>query len=163
MELCGFPKLQNKVIDTLLIARKHFHFQYNSLANLISLFSIPVDTMHRAYNDAFSAYRVMEILWDTLKETMEFEHLLIEQKNIAPLSPDLNNFLPLWLIDALKSKTAITFRYIDKNGCLSTRTVRPQEINISGNYIYLTGFCSSRKTERKFRLDRILEVMENIE
>ncbi|MCL5408408.1 MAG: exonuclease domain-containing protein [Candidatus Omnitrophica bacterium] len=163
MELCGFPRLQNEVIDTLLIARKYFNFQSNSLGDLVSRFSIPVDKLHRAYNDAISAYRLMEILWKNLKETKEFSELLITQNSITSLSPELNNVLPFWLLDALKNKTPVVFRYIDRNGNVSVRNIQPKEISISGNYIYLIGFCPLKKDERKFRLDRILEVMENIE
>lgn len=162
IELCGFPRLQNKIVDTLLIARKYFNFQSNSLGDLILKFSIPVDRLHRAYNDALSAYRLMEILWNKLKETKEFNDLLITQNSITSLSPELNNILPLWLHDALKNKTPIVFRYIDRNRNVSTRNVQPKEISIIGNYVYLIGFCSLKKDERKFRLDRILEVMENI-
>ncbi len=162
MELCGFPRLQNKVIDTLLLARKYFNFQSNSLGNLVSLFSIQTDRLHRAYSDAISAYRVMEVLWKKLKEFKEFNDLLITQDSITSLSPELNNVLPVWLLDALKNKIPIVFRYIDRNGNVSVRNVHPKEISISGNYIYLIGFCPLKNDERKFRLDRIMEVMENI-
>jgi DNA polymerase III epsilon subunit family exonuclease len=163
MELCGFPRLENKVIDTLLIARKYFNFQSNSLGDLISQFSIPVDRLHRAYNDALSSYRLMEILLDKLKNSKEFKDFLMTQDSITSLSPELNNILPFWLLNALKNKTSIVFRYIDRNGNTSTRNIQPKEITISGNYIYLVGFCALKHDERKFRLDRIIEVMENIE
>ena len=163
LKLCGYPKITNDVVDTLLIARKYFNFESNSLGNLVCSLGIKAEIIHRAQADAFLAYKVLKRFWKNLKGRMKFEDLFFSHEEITTGSPDPDNLMPAWLLGALKNKTDVTIRYLDRSGRMSLRTIRPTEVRVDGNNIYLVALCRLKNGERNFRLDRIIEVMENIE
>lgn len=57
-ENCGLCLPNNKVIDTLKIARQYFDFPSNSLGNIAEYLEIDVKEKHRAMADVFTMYEV---------------------------------------------------------------------------------------------------------
>lgn len=56
---------------------------------------------------------------------------------------------------AILSRTVLNFTYSSLSGQLSTRIIRPLEIEVWDNALTLTGWCETRSDFRVFRLDRM--------
>ena len=151
-----------KLIDTLKIARRFFEFPSNSLQNLASYLEIPQKNFHRAESDAWTAYMVFLLLYDELKKRKIYlENLLSTIEDVERyLKPE--DILPPSILKNLGKGEKIKIRYIGRSG-ETLREIYPLQIIKERGVYYLVAFCCLRKEERKFRLDRILEVMENIE
>jgi predicted DNA-binding transcriptional regulator YafY len=52
---------------------------------------------------------------------------------------------------------------MDKDGEVSERWVSPQKVIGLTDYVYLRAYCHTREAERTFRLDRILDVVVEVE
>jgi len=151
-----------KLIDTLKIARRFFNFPSNSLKDLASYLKIQQENFHRAEFDAKTAYDIFTILYEELKKrNIYFESLLSDGKNIERnLKPE--DILPPSVLENLGRGEKIRIRYIGRSG-ESLREIYPIRIEKEKGVYYLVAFCCLREEERKFRLDRIREVIENIE
>ncbi|MCK9265803.1 exonuclease domain-containing protein [bacterium] len=145
------------VYDTLLLSKKLFSFERNSLSYLASFYKLDVSGMHRAEKDAMITYKIfcrffkekpLEVL-NMKKETSEINYIdtPLIRKNIQ---------------EAMNDGREICIKYRNRNFEISTRRIEPIKIyNESGKW-YLNGFCSLNNVNRRFRLDKILEVIDNI-
>jgi NAD-dependent DNA ligase len=50
-------------------------------------------------------------------------------------------------------------KYRDKEGAITERSIEAKKIGISGNRLYIKGFCHTANDERTFRIDRIIETI----
>lgn len=163
MRACGrvFPPTQ--VIDTLKLARKYFTFTSNSLGNLADYFKISKNQVHRAESDAWTAYRVFCVLYPRLLEQgLQFDDLTFPSRRIdVGLNPE--EFLPPFIARSLGKKAWISVRYAGGNAGVEQVEMEPVEIVREGGVWLLIAVCRPSGTERRFLLDKIVEVMENIE
>ncbi|WP_068618003.1 helix-turn-helix transcriptional regulator [Paenibacillus tuaregi] len=57
--------------------------------------------------------------------------------------------------EAILARRLISFKYMDKNGLKTNRTVEPYQLHFSETSWYLKGFCLHRMRYRTFKLSRI--------
>src|SRR3989339_446802 len=148
------------VIDTLKIARKHFHFPSNSLGNIAAYLGIEVTEKHRALADAFTTWKVFEYMSSGLQSRGigSMDELV---RFSAPPPGQVcatKKALPPVLEEAIRLKRKVRMRYASRLGNQTRRVIQPLEIISSFDYLYLVAFCQIRKETRMFRLDRIIDL-----
>ena len=155
----GLPSLNNPVVDTLILARKHFNFPSNALGNIARALHFPVENEHRAMGDVRITKQIFVHFLDKLKLQHKINTLndLLELQGGSVPSPQLQKIiLPPLLDEAFTSKKPIKIKYISAFGTETIREITPIQVAWHNDYTYLVGFCKLRKEQRTFRLDRIL-------
>jgi DNA polymerase III epsilon subunit family exonuclease len=149
-----FPNL----VDTLLIARQYFEFLSYSLPSLASAFNVPIQYQgSRARADALTTKNLFFAMMESMKELNKPLDEFIGIYS-SPAWPDEGVYLPTELSEAINSGKRLYIHYADKNGEVSERWISPIQVTGLADYIYLQAYCHTRKAERSFRMDRILEV-----
>ena len=151
----------SNLIDTLFVAREHFHFQSNSLGNIAAEFKIQNPDAHRALADALTCKTVFFAMMEALKPVGRQFDEFIGLYN-SPAWPQDGVGLPTELGEAIYSGKRLFITYINKSGEMSERWVTPLQVLGLSDYIYLRGYCHLRKSERTFRLDRILKLQVEV-
>ncbi len=157
------PSLENEVIDTLNIARRHYKFPSNSLGKIARHLGISTISKHRAFGDVRITSEIFEyFLMDLGGRGMRVERLNdVLKLQGRPVSFERSNelVLPPAIQEALIAKGKLKIKYLSAyEDTTTTRTIEPLEISMSGSYAYVIAFCHLRKEKCSFRLDRILEV-----
>jgi DNA polymerase-3 subunit epsilon len=144
-----------EVIDTLQIARRHFHFPSNGLQAIAYALKIECSTVHRAMADVVITRAVMGHFLARMVKIPTEQYVSISAPP-APVSTTLN--LPPLIQEALASKKDLLIRYVDQKGRETQRRITPKQIMVLQDYIYLSAHCHLRDEDRSFRLDRITEM-----
>jgi DNA polymerase III subunit epsilon len=146
------------LIDTLMLARQNYTLPSYSLLSIAEAFHIPVQTVHRALDDAHTARGIFFAMMDGLKEVNRValdDYIGIYS---SPAWPNDGIQLPTELGEAIYSQKKMFIRYIDGDGQESQRWITPKQVTGLSDYVYLLAHCHMRNAERSFRLDRIVEV-----
>jgi DNA polymerase-3 subunit epsilon len=148
------PWQPNGVIDTLDIARSHFHFGSNSLAVVARRLGIETPQAHRALGDALTTFQIFRRLRSLLagqgeEEIGVYRAIRVEVDEL-PLPPEIQ--------DALANNQPITITYIDAKDDETIRTITPLRVHAFAGSVHLVAFCHLRQAERNFRLDRIVAI-----
>ncbi|MGH8104300.1 MAG: exonuclease domain-containing protein [bacterium] len=156
----GYEPPVRSVVDSLALARKHFHFESNSLPNIARSLEIPLGTRHRAMPDVLTLKAVFEILMEGLSRNgvLTLEQLITAQGGPLGIPEEIESVLPPEIDEALMSKKRLHVRYLDADGTETLRWVSPIHLEFLRDNIYLRGYCHLREDERSFRLDRIVEL-----
>jgi DNA polymerase III epsilon subunit family exonuclease len=154
------PLFDNVVIDTLLLARRHYHFPSNSLGNICTFLNFSVKDEHRAMGDVVLTRMVLERFLADLKERgiATLEEIISLQGGLLVLQRNGEISLPPLLDEVLRSRSKVRINYISANRRESIRVIEPLEVTSLGDYLYLLAFCHLRQEKRTFRLDRILNL-----
>jgi len=142
-------------LDTLMLARRQYHFYSNSLGNIAKTLNIAASNAHRALGDVLTTYAVFRRFSGDLirKNRPLVEDWIRMQGGLAwrPQSaePALEADHPIQI--ALSESRKLEIQYQTGRGGVTRRVVEP--MNISGSY--LAAFCHLRGEQRTFRLDRI--------
>ena len=159
------PLFDNMVIDTLLLARRHYNFPSNSLGNICTFLNFSVKDEHRAMGDVVLTRMVFEKFLTDFKEKglVTLEELLFLQGGSISIPVNEEISLPPLLEEALKRKGKVKINYLSANERESIRVIEPLEVTNLGDYLYLLAFCYLRQEKRTFRLDRVisLQMVEN--
>ena len=152
--------LANPVVDTLLLARRNYHFRSNSLGNIARELGIGTQGQHRAMGDAAITMGVFErFISDFLARGIRTLGDLIDLQGGSIPSPKMPEIpLPPQLEEAIKGEKRLWLRYCTPEGTETRRVVEPLEVTLYRDYIYLVALCELRGQQRTFRLDRILEM-----
>ncbi len=142
-----------RVIDTLILARRYFHFTSNSLSAVASALGIVVQDAHRALSDALTTYRVFQVFQTYLSGQADCSALVSQWSQSALAWNALP--LPPLLRQALDNQTDLEILYQDSSGNLTRRLIRPKQILNSYDTLYVVAYCHLRQEERHFRLDRM--------
>ncbi len=142
------------VLDTLMLARRQYHFYSNSLENIAKTLRIRASNAHRALGDAQTTYAVFRRFSGDLmrKNRPQVKDWIRMQGGVAWRAPLVE---PLLADDhpiqtALNQSRKVEIRY-QSGRYKSRRIIEPLMLN--GNY--LVAFCHLRGEQRTFRLDRI--------
>lgn len=149
------------LIDTLLLARRHFELASYSLRAIADAFHVPIVDEHGAQADALSTRNVFFGMMDSLKALNKPLDDYIGIYN-SPAWPDEGVQLPTELGEAIYSGRRLYIHYIDKDGGQSERWVTPRQVIGLSDYIYLQAYCHLREAERSFRLDRIVGIQVEV-
>jgi DNA polymerase III epsilon subunit-like protein len=154
------PLFDNMVIDTLLLARRYYHFPNNSLGNICTFLNFSVKDEHRAMGDVVLTRMVFEKFLTDFKEKglVTLEELLFLQGGSISIPGNEEISLPPLLEEALKRKGKVKIKYCSANSKESFRVIEPLEIASLGDYLYLLAFCYLRQEKRTFRLDRVISL-----
>jgi DNA polymerase-3 subunit epsilon len=154
-----FPNL----IDTLLLARQFYELPSYSLSYLAESFHVPTNIQgSRAQADALTAKNVFFAMMESLKSMGKPLDDYIGIYN-SPAWPEEGIHLPTELSEAVNSGRRLFIKYMNKDGEVSERWVTPKQVIGLSDYIYLQAYCHSRKAERTFRMDRILNVAVEVD
>lgn len=160
MRRAGVEPALGAVVDSLALARKHFHFPSNSLPNIAASLQIPLGTRHRAMPDVLILKAVFELMLEPLARdgVLTLEQLIAAQG--GPIAPPETSegALPPEIDEAMTSKKRLFVRYVGADGSRTERWVSPIHIEFLRDTVYLRGYCHLRNGERSFRLDRIVEL-----
>jgi DNA polymerase III epsilon subunit len=154
---------ENKVIDTLGIARRYYSFPSNSLGEIAKTIGILTDCEHRALADVTTTKGVLEyflaelarrgIRLKRLKDVLKLQGKAIELKTSNEL------VLPGEIEEALREKGKLRIKYLSAyKEETSTRVIEPFDISVSKSSTYIHAYCHLRKERCTFRLDRILDI-----
>ncbi|MCM8817921.1 MAG: exonuclease domain-containing protein [Candidatus Omnitrophica bacterium] len=159
-----FPKI--KIIDTYLIAKNFFCFEKNSLSYLSNFFHIKRVSEHRAEDDAKATFEIFKILYEEMEKKYSAEDILQKINfDINKIEDKMNiNTKVAKLIEEGKEVVIIYMSNtidVKKKSKITERKILPIEIIEENGVKYLKAFCYLRKEERKFRFDRILNIVEN--
>ena len=163
LEIANLPPPEGPVVDTLTLARRAFTFARNSLSAVASALNVELAPTHRAMGDVWTTSQVLEqILWElesrwgvsTLGQLLAFqgEPILYPHPQILPLPPHL--------AEALEARGRVRMRYIDARGAETERTVRPLRVSEQHGNIYMVAHCFRAGELRTFRLDRVVELVQ---
>jgi DNA polymerase-3 subunit epsilon len=144
-----------EVIDTLQLARQHFHFPSNGLQAIADALDIERSTAHRAMADVLTTRAVLRIFLDRLGQVSTEEYVSLP---LPPVPDTANLNLPPLLQEALTQKYDLWIRYVDQKGRETERRITPRQILLRQDYIYVSAHCHLRDEDRSFRLDRITEI-----
>ena len=162
--LIGQPLPQHPVVDTLMLARRAFHFTSNSLSAVAAVLKISGGPAHRALGDVQTTFGVLEWMRQDLAQRQRVTTLgqlialqggpvaIPNQKTAHELS------LPPLIAEALENGGRVRMRYMDAQGRESERVVRPLHVRARGKTLYLIAHCYRRDAQRTFRLDRVVEL-----
>jgi DNA polymerase III epsilon subunit len=150
------------LIDTLNLARQFFDLPSYSLLSMAEAFHVPMTGAHRALNDALTLRGVFFAMMEALKQ---FNKPLDDYIGIynSPAWPNEGIQLPTELGEAIYSNKRLVIKYIDGEGEQTERWITPKQVMGLADYIYLQAHCHLRHAERSFRLDRIVQVMVEVE
>lgn len=154
----AFPWQPVAVIDTLELARRHFHFPSNSLPAIASDLHLETPQAHRALADALTTYQVFRRFQGQLASHITSQGWNLAAADSLAASRLSDIALPPEIQEALLANQAIGITYLDAKGAETTRLVTPLRVESMHNLVYMVAFCHLRQAERHFRLDRILSL-----
>jgi DNA polymerase-3 subunit epsilon len=144
------------VIDTLDLARRHYHFPSNSLPAIASYLRLETPQAHRALADALTTFQVFRRFQRQLASQITSQSWDIADSYSPGTSRTSDIVLPPEIQEALSANMAIGITYLDAKGDETTRIITPLRVQSMNNRVYMVAFCHLRQAERNFRLDRIL-------
>ncbi len=165
MANCGLSFPETKLIDTLIVARRFFNFPSNSLYSLVDTLKIEISstTRHRAEPDAWAAYLVLKQFLKDLHRSGIVWSDIVSSTVTIDITLNALEILPPALARALAERKTVPVRYVENDDRIATMEVQPLEVLSENGVLYLLCLLYPSGQERKFRLDRMVEVMENIE
>jgi DNA polymerase-3 subunit epsilon len=153
------PVLPNPWLCTLLLARRHFHFDRNDLSTVAYRLGVPQSRAHRALNDAYTTASVLQRMVRELgkRGVRTAADLLHAQGGPVFMPAAVSAPLPPAVDSALAGGKRARIRYVTESGGESVRMISPLYTTVRGEAAYLVAYCHLRCAQRTFRLDRILE------
>ncbi|HOJ39985.1 MAG TPA: exonuclease domain-containing protein, partial [bacterium] len=165
MNNCGLVFPETELVDTLELARRFFNHSSNALYSLAEELKINFDrtARHRAEPDAWMAYLILKHFLKDLKRSGIGWPDIVSSTARIDITLKVLEILPGRLAGALGKRKRVPIRYVEKDDRVVNREIEPVEVLSEHGVLYLLAYCVASREERKFRLDRIVEVMENIE
>jgi DNA polymerase-3 subunit epsilon len=158
--LLGLPWQPAEVIDTLVLARRHYHFPSNSLSAVAACLRVETPQAHRALGDALTTFQIFRRFYRQLSSKIISQAWEPGASYPSTAFRTENVVLPPVIQEALQANKTVVITYIDAKGHETSRTVTPLHIHTQYDQIYLVAYCHLRQAERNFRLDRIVEIGE---
>ncbi len=159
--LCGMEFPETQVIDTLYLARRFFNFPNNSLSALAEYYHLDTSTMHRAENDAILTYRLFNMLCREPGETPSSKEVYRDTRYIFLPS---EGELPEIIKSAISDEGLFEMDYME-----SSKEVARYKARFTGgpfkdskNRYYIKALCRAENIEKKFRLDKIIRIVDNV-
>jgi DNA polymerase-3 subunit epsilon len=148
--------LHNPWLCTLTLARKHFHFGQNHLANVAHLLGVRSRLAHRALSDVYTTADVLLRMAKQLeKQKLITVGDLLYAQGGAIFAPTLTNpTIPDPIFQSIANQTPVDVHYQSKQG-ETLRTISPKYVTIDRGTTYIIAHCHLRQEQRTFRLDRL--------
>lgn len=157
----GLPLAENPIIDTVdVFRRRRPGLGSYSLLSLAREFKLASDQNHRAADDAALVWKLFSLISEEFpdfktegdfKRHVPFYHLSQWPGEEREL-PDQYSDITL----AMKENLAVDIVYAANNRPPEYRTIRPRRVHYLRSTYYISAYCEKARSERTFRLDRIL-------
>jgi DNA polymerase-3 subunit epsilon len=160
LALAGMPRPAVRVVDTLSLARRHYHYRHNSLSDLSVALGLPA-TPHRALGDAQTVREVFRrIAREALPAGSRVASLLRLQGEVIdwparPAAEDSIGEIAEAISMALLDGKRLLLAYESREGERTERWVDPIELTSISGEPCLVAFCHLRAEKRTFLLRRI--------
>jgi DNA polymerase III epsilon subunit family exonuclease len=158
------PMFSNRVLDTLLLARRCYNFESNSLGRIARDLELPIIDEHRAMADVLVTRMVFERFLSDLRPrgVTTVEQLISLQGGCVELPLEVQvpqkPSLPSVLEDAIRNSKRLQIGYVASDMTETQRVIDPLEAFVVGGKTYIYAYCHLREGERSFRLDRIVSI-----
>ncbi len=122
----GFPPIENPLIDTLAIARKHYRFPNNSLGTIALYYGLDTKGAHRAMADVLLTRQIFERFVNDLKEqgATTLSHLIEAQGGPVRAAAPEEAVLPPEVQDMIASGRPLKVAYMDAGGRVTERVLK---------------------------------------
>lgn len=151
------PVLPNPWLCTLLLARRHFHFEHNNLSLVAKQLGATVGRTHRALSDVYTTAEVLRRMTRELSRGQQFKtvgDLLYAQGGAIYTPPPLEIELLEPLATAVREKRPLLILYIGEQG-ESWHIITPSYVTEHRGIIYVVAYGFTQNDQQLFRLDRI--------
>ncbi|MGI6367770.1 MAG: exonuclease domain-containing protein [Anaerolineae bacterium] len=150
-----FPSLV--AVDTLRLARRNVSSGDYSLRALCTRYGINMDNAHRAADDAWATYRLLQELVSRLarRGVRTVADLIQAQGGILRERGEGALRVPAPLREAMRRNKLLRLSYRDGYGGISERVVRPIQLADRFGTLYLVAYCYLRHGRRTFSVERI--------
>lgn len=150
------PQLNNPWLCTMLLARRFFYFERNSLGNIARELGVRSSRAHRALNDVYTTVAIFRRMTvDLARMGFHTAGELLHAQGGPIFAPTHSpRKVPNSLREAMKEKAYLRVRYRGQSG-ETERVIRPLYIKELNGREYLVAHCMLRQAQRTFRLDRI--------
>jgi len=161
-----FPKI--KIIDTLLIAKRFFNFESNSLDNISKNFNIERFVKHRAEDDARVTLEIFKLFCEIIEDEYQIDLI---QKMIFDTDQIINKIyydLEIYdkILEAIEKREKVIIIYVSNKQSenemkkeIIKREILPLGVIEENGVKYVKAFCYLRNEERTFRFDRIIKII----
>ena len=159
--LLGYPTIHNTTIDALALARKLLPgLQTYQQGNVAKVIGIQFPVKHRALEDAMTTAQIFMIFASILKAhdcalVKDFWRndimYVLHKRRMDIITNALSNTKNLWIKYLSPTNAEITDRIITPKECFIENVGMKKTT-------YLNAYCHSTKSERSFRIDRILDL-----
>lgn len=151
------PVLPNPWLCTLLLARRLFTFDNNSLSALVRHFGLRSGTAHRAIGDVYTTARLLQRMVAELSDSpYQTVDDLLHAQGGPIFTPPPHRAKPLPAIaDAIANGRYLRIRYTNTDDQETERIITPKYITQHLGVDYLIAHCHLRDDQRTFHLDRI--------
>lgn len=147
------------VIDTCAIAKSLRETRNNKLDTLVDAYQIARrGRAHRALSDAGAAADYYNLVRGKAPTYSPGEWRSLCYYQYTEDFPEVLADLP----DLVRDARPFTFRYEDKDGTMTERTLTPWGWALQAGEINVHGFCHLRQERRQFRADRIVARMAEV-
>ncbi|HZD10450.1 MAG TPA: WYL domain-containing protein, partial [Candidatus Binatia bacterium] len=154
------PEITNAWLCTLMLARRFFYFESNSLTYVARGLGVRAGRAHRALNDVHTTIVVLRRMAQHLERMRLFTvgDLLHAQGGAIYTPQRARPSLPPALAEALSRHCSLRIRYQAK-GSETDRVISPLYATERDGTTYVVAFCHLRQAQRTFRLDRIMRAI----
>jgi DNA polymerase III epsilon subunit family exonuclease len=151
------------ILDTCSLSRSLFPgVPSHSLENLARWFHIDSETSHRAVSDAEICMKIFKecILKLGGPEKVQLEKMIHHNGSVFYFNYEAVLFEePYHLIgEAFQSNSSVDIVYKKASGETTTRRITPLTVGTIRNSVIIEAFCHLRQEKRTFRLDRIVQI-----
>lgn len=169
--LAGYPSISNTTVDVLALARQILPgLAGYPQENVAQVLGIPFAVKHRALEDGMVTAQVFSIFLSVMRA---YDFNLVSDLLRRDLMQQLYAKRIGVVQSALVSGNQLWIKYLSSHKReLTERIVTPKQLTLQdasnqqsypsygrvGNAAYLIAFCHSAQAERKFRIDRILDM-----
>jgi len=158
-----FPEI--KIIDTLLIAKRFFYFESNSLDNLSKNLNIKRFAKHRAEDDARATFEIFKSFCEKIEDKYQVDLIQEMTFDIDQIINRIYYDLEIYdkILESIEKRKKVSIIYVSnkQNGIkreITKREILPLGIIEENGIKYVKAFCYLRNEERTFRFDRIIKI-----
>lgn len=160
LQRIGKKPLENPYIDILGICRRFLTLEKYNLSSVAQFFKLPLENLHRAYQDALTSAHIFLNLSSYLerggiRNMEELSVLFGSKKEDFSISNPKIEIIQKALRESLKLKIKY-YSFYKKE--LTEREVLPYSLDLRGAKYFLVGQCLLRGEERSFNLDNIIDL-----
>lgn len=150
--------IHNPWLCTMMLARRNFNYGRNSLGHIARLLGVRTGRAHRALGDVYTTMEILKRMFREMRaRQINLVGDLLHAQGGPIYTPEIAEInLPHPLSEAVTGRGRLRIVYDGPGGKL-VHKVNPQYATEFRGRQYLITYCDSRRDQRTFRVDKILE------